>query len=85
VLDQGSPSTFWLNLTNIGLGIVALCFVLIGVWTGLREILQRHLPARDHAGELRFSGYPVLGATMADGGEPIDPQHKQPKETDGAC
>lgn len=63
---------FWLNVTNIVLGLVTLaCILVIGIAT-LREILQRvkakeRVEADDHS--FVVSG---LGVTMADGGKKTD-------------
>jgi len=67
--------TFWLTATNIALGVVTLvCFVVLG--RGLFVDLKARLAARrarlavsadDHAFVV-----PMLGVTMADGGERVD-------------
>jgi hypothetical protein len=67
-----SPDTFWLNFTNIALGLVTLLCVLAIAGGVVRELLHRraqHALARedDHA-----FATPALGVTMADGGERID-------------
>ena len=69
------PDTFWLNFTNIALGLVTLACVLASsraAWCGslLRWQRARGRSADDHA-----FATPELGLTMADGGERID----QPK------
>jgi hypothetical protein len=69
--DWSDPQTLWVNLTNLGLGLVTLvCLVVVGVSIA-RELLERaRVKARaaawedDHAFAL-----PGLGWTMADGGE----------------
>ena len=69
MFDFGDPETLWLNITNLGLGIVTLA-ALIGLGTVVaKELLGRlalHAPSPEH--ELLD---PQLGLTMADGGEPI--------------
>ncbi len=65
------PDTFWLNFTNIALGLVTLACV-IAVLAGVahelgHRIANRKKLADDHAFET-----PELGLTMADGGERID-------------
>ena len=66
--------TFWLNATNIVLGLVTLvCIAVMG--TGLYQDLKARVlarrtvpaPADDHAFVV-----PMLGVTMADGGERVD-------------
>jgi hypothetical protein len=70
-----SPDTFWLNFTNIALGLVTLLCVLAIAGGVVRELWHRReqrVLARedDHA-----FATPALGVTMADGGERID-EHK---------
>jgi hypothetical protein len=67
----GGPDTFWLDFTNIALGLVCLiCVLAIGAGV-VRELVHRLRHGRalhdDHAFET-----PELGLTMADGGERID-------------
>jgi hypothetical protein len=83
-VNWNDPETFWLSVTNLGLGIVVLvCIgaVAIGVIQELnaRRRLRAEMNGIDR--ELRdlvsdFDGHafdvPGLGLTMADGGEPID-------------
>jgi hypothetical protein len=66
--------TFWLNLTNYGLGILcALCWLVMlgGLVKALADRRARALasvvPFDDHAFHVHD-----LGLTMADGGEPVD-------------
>ncbi|HEX9190438.1 MAG TPA: hypothetical protein VGB87_25400 [Vicinamibacteria bacterium] len=66
------PDTFWLNFTNIALGLVTLACVLAIAGGVVRELLLRRerraaVAADDHA-----FATPELGVTMADGGERID-------------
>ncbi len=72
MLELSDPKAYWLNMTNIGLGLVTLiCLialtrgVLLDVWERMRS-----RTADDHA---FFE--PELGVTMADGGERAE--HKQ--------
>jgi hypothetical protein len=66
------PDTFWLNFTNIALGLVTLACVLVVV-AGLVSELRHRLRLRagavadDHAFVT-----PRLGVTMADGGERLE-------------
>ena len=67
-----SPDTFWLNFTNIALGLVTLLCVLVVTGGVVRELLhrrgQRALAREDdHA-----FATPALGVTMADGGERLE-------------
>jgi len=66
------PEAFWLNITNVALGIVVLvCLSAVG-YSVVAELLERArkralVAADDHA-----TLVPGLGITMADGGERID-------------
>lgn len=79
---------FWLNVTNIALGIVVLLAVLIVAYALVWEFLSRYkkshnvanldeeLAAMLHDGR----SVPGLGVTMADGGERFKPLPVQPAE-----
>lgn len=87
---MGDPSTYWLNVTNIILGLVVLigcAAVAVGV---LQELAARHkkraaASALDReVAELAASygdGHafhlPSLGLTMADGGEELRKKEKR--------
>jgi hypothetical protein len=73
VFDIGDPKALWLNVTNVILGLVTLvcCFIIAKAVIG--ELwARRHAAIRKTADphSLTVDG---LGLTMADGGEPIDP------------
>ena len=70
-LDMSDPETFWLSVTNIGLGIVTfICFLVVVCGLAyqfvprLKKRLAGHGAIDDHAFDV-----PGLGLTMADGGE----------------
>jgi hypothetical protein len=63
--------TFWLDFTNIALGLVTLVCVIVVVAGVVRELGHRHLHAKKLADDHAFDT-PELGLTMADGGERID-------------
>ncbi len=72
MFDLNDPNTFWLNVTNIALGVITLiCCVAVGrgLYQEIVVRLKKRVPvsADDHA----FS-VPGLGITMADGGERLD-------------
>ena len=63
--------TFWLDFTNIALGLVTLVCVIVVVAGVVRELGHRLLHAKKLADDHAFDT-PELGLTMADGGERID-------------
>lgn len=72
------PDTFWLNFTNIALGLVILACGLAIAGGVARELLLRWqrravASADDHA-----FATPGLGVTMADGGERVDERKPAP-------
>ena len=84
---------FWLNLTNIALGLVVVVAVLVTAYGLVWEIMSR-LKKRESLAKLdekltemvhgEFAhGLPVqgLGMTMADGGEPRKPLPEESEET----
>ena len=71
------PQTLWLNVTNLALLIVTLLAVLVGVAGVMWELMRRRHRTRQMSrmdDELRamFRAGDV-GLTMADGGEPVEP------------
>ena len=71
---MNDPDTFWLNLTNIALGLATLaCLFLFGKWV-ISEVAEL-VRARSRARTARSAHELVLkdlGVTMADGGVEID-------------
>ncbi len=82
LFDPNQPDAFWLDLTNAALGVFCLvCFLAIG-WGAWRDLQLRarqksihlyHTDAHTH-----FD--PALGASMADGGEPIETPPEPPRK-----
>jgi len=75
MFDWTDPNTFWLNMTDIVLGVVCLACVAFVGQAIFRELYARvaaRVPQDSHSLAL-----PELGLTMADGGEPIDPKRQQ--------
>ena len=77
MFNMNDPNTFWLNITNIALGVVVLiCCVVVG-YAVVQEVIL-HVKKRsaklvesdDHA--LLVTD---LGITMADGGVRVDDKH----------
>lgn len=77
-VNWSDPQTWWLNMTNLGLGLIALIAVaavgygivwdLIAKWRESARVdadVNRMLAGMEHS----FHS-PELGLTMADGGEP---------------
>jgi len=78
------PSTYWLTITNIGLGVVTLiCCIAVAFGVAQELAAKRKKKAAfstlDHEvsdlaasyGDNHAFGIPQLGLTMADGGEPV--------------
>ena len=87
---MSDPSTYWLTLTNAGLGIVVLvCCIAVaaGVVQELAERRRKRAADRQLDREVADlvasfqDGHafhtPGLGITMADGGEPLDKEEEQ--------
>jgi hypothetical protein len=82
---MGDP--FWLNVTNIGLGVVILVCVgviAIGITKDVLAKRARRLAAHGEMQEMASDGgnlfaVPGLGLTMADGGEQAAPKAKGKK------
>jgi hypothetical protein len=74
------PDTFWLNFTNIALGLVTLACVIVVVGGAASELLHRwQRRALVHRDDHAFAT-PSLGVTMADGGERIDEHEPAPPD-----
>jgi hypothetical protein len=83
---------FWLNLTNIGLGVVVFLAVLVVAYGVVWELVLKYKKARSLANldaELQTMArdefahslaVPGLGLTMADGGERLKPSPSKPNE-----
>lgn len=74
MFNASNQETFWLNVTNISLGVVTLvcCAILAHaiyqeVRVRMRKRATEQLPVDDHAFLM-----PEVGFTMADGGERLD-------------
>jgi hypothetical protein len=83
---------FWLNLTNIALGVVVMLALLLFAYGVIWELIIRH---RKHAGVRDVNAemqqmlnkefghsltVPELGVTMADGGEHVKPAAEKPTD-----
>ena len=74
------PDTFWLNFTNIALGLVTLACVLVVVGGVARELMHRFERRARAAEDDHAFATPGLGVTMADGGERIDKPEPAPRK-----
>jgi hypothetical protein len=73
MFDISDPNTFWLNVTNIALGLVTLiCCVAVGRSLYLELSVRLKKRARALATDDHTFLVPELGITMADGGERLD-------------
>jgi hypothetical protein len=71
--------TFWLNFTNIALGLVTL-FCAIAIAGGVvRELVFRWERRRAASVDDHVFATPRLGTTMADGGERVDRDPASPR------
>jgi hypothetical protein len=66
------PDTFWLDFTNIALGLTTLACVLAIAAGVARELLLRWERRAAAHGDDHVFDSPELGVMMADGGERID-------------
>jgi hypothetical protein len=83
---------FWLNVTNIGLGVIVVLAVLLVAYGIVWELvirLKKHAGLQDVDSEMNemlqneFSynlAVPELGLTMTDGGERVRETDKKPAE-----
>ena len=74
MFDLNDPNTFWLNITNIALGVVTLiCCGVVGYGV-VQEVLARVRKRKASLVEVDDHALVVtdLGITMADGGERVN-------------
>ncbi len=73
-MDWATTQTFWLNVTNIALGVICLTCIVLVSGAVVREVLKRAKARGSVMPELdsHTLAVPGLGTTMADGGEPVD-------------
>ena len=87
-IDWGNPETFWLNLTNVMLGVVVLACAAALFYGLAADLIAKARRRVEMAGldqevrDLHAMHLPELGLTMADGGEPVDPpKFRKPEKT----
>jgi hypothetical protein len=78
-IDWSDPQTFWLNMTNAGLGLIVLACVLLIGYGVLRDVIPKYFRRRVPAVDDHGTWVSDLGWTVADGGEKLD---RKPKRTD---
>lgn len=88
---MSDPSTYWLTIMNIGLGVVTAICCLAVAFGVVQELAARRqkktaLDAEVSGlagvfGDGHAFGLPQLGLTMADGGEPVA-KKDAPRETE---
>jgi hypothetical protein len=74
MFEPTDPETFWLNVTNISLGLVTLIALGAVLIVAFREIAKRvraRVAVRSIQDDHAFT-HADLGLTMADGGERLD-------------
>jgi hypothetical protein len=89
-VNWSDPQTYWLNITNFGLGLVVLiCIAAVAVGVVQELYARRKVHSMDREVRDLVASYgdghafhvPDLGLTMADGGEPLpDARPKQDGE-----
>jgi hypothetical protein len=89
-INWNDPETYWLNITNIWLGVVVLICLIVVAFSVVQEFRARsrkRATERDLDREVKdlvanYTGanaldIPGLGLTMADGGEPLQPPARE--------
>ena len=78
--DSTDPAVFWLDVTNVALGIVMLiCCGVLAVAVG-KQLLMMYSKASARATDDHAFNLPELGMTMADGGERCDAAPKDDRK-----
>jgi len=85
VFHASNPETFWLNVTNISLGVVTLacCAIMAhAIYQEVRLKMRKRATGRSTVDDHAFL-MPELGFTMADGGERLDgvPENQEQDRT----
>ena len=88
-VNWSDPQTWWLNMTNLGLGLVALVALLAIAYGIVWDLIAKRRESQQVDGEVSrmLAGMehafhsPELGLTMADGGEPESKPTKPAKPT----
>jgi len=87
-VDWSNSETLWLNLTNLGLGLIVLACLGVVARAFLGDLWERskfrlRVTGVDREMKGLMTGHvlqtPELGLLMADGGEPVEEKGKAPK------
>lgn len=86
-INWSDPQTYWLNITNLGLGIVVLLCIAAVAFGVVQELYARRRKSASIDREYKqliaefqdghAFNVPGLGMTMADGGEPANPDKRE--------
>jgi len=68
-------NTFWVNLTNIALGLATIICLAVVIYAAVKEVVKRvanksRAKVREHD-DAHVLNVPELGLTMTDGGEKL--------------
>ena len=77
MFDLNDPNAFWLNITNIALGVVTLICCVLVAYAVVQEVLKHIRMRKTNLVEYDDQELLVtdLGITMADGGVRVDDKH----------
>jgi hypothetical protein len=77
MFDLNDPNTFWLNITNIALGVVTLICCVLVAYGVVQEVLKHVRKRKPNLVEYDDQELLVtdLGITMTDGGVRVDDKH----------
>jgi hypothetical protein len=88
-IDWSNSETFWLNATNLMLGLVTLACAGALIYGLAGDLLAKARQRLTVAGldrelrDLHALELPELGLTMADGGEPVEDGNKKAQAAKG--
>ncbi|MCW5980259.1 MAG: hypothetical protein KIT09_19400 [Bryobacteraceae bacterium] len=77
------PQNFWINVTNLAMGIFVLLAVVGVAWAFIGDMRDRAKARASQRAMASAGGHAFfeteLGLTMADGGEPESPKDPKPE------
>lgn len=82
MFNFSDPEVFWLNITNLSLGIITLVCVVVVGYVVFQEVAEKAFKrsAKTVPSDNHTYLVPELGLTMADGGEPCDQGNRTEKK-----